>query len=148
MAGATHDDGFHEIQLNGKQLVFLFMAVTVVSVVIFLCGVLVGRGVRLDRPAAVDTLEAAGPSEAPPPPPVEGGGTFERACRPQRDHFVHQTTRERHSAGGEARTRGGARSSIGADQRAGGRSIGPGQSDGCGTAASAGQGRGGPRRAV
>ena len=32
----THDDGFHEIQLNGKQLVFLFMAATVVSVVIFL----------------------------------------------------------------------------------------------------------------
>jgi len=40
------DDGFREIQLNGKQLVFLFMAATVVSVVIFLCGVLVGRGVR------------------------------------------------------------------------------------------------------
>lgn len=43
------DDGFHEIQLNGKQLVFLFMAATVVSVVIFLCGVLVGRGVRAER---------------------------------------------------------------------------------------------------
>lgn len=42
----TTDDGFREIQLNGKQLVFLFMAATVVSVVIFLCGVLVGRGVR------------------------------------------------------------------------------------------------------
>jgi DedD protein len=40
------DQGFHEIHLNGKQLVFLFMAATVVSVVIFLCGVLVGRGVR------------------------------------------------------------------------------------------------------
>ena len=39
------DEGFHEIQLNGKQLVFLFMAATVVSVVIFLCGVMVGRGV-------------------------------------------------------------------------------------------------------
>ena len=48
MASTTTDDGFHEIQLNGKQLVFLFMAVTVVSVVIFLCGVLVGRGVRFD----------------------------------------------------------------------------------------------------
>lgn len=43
------DDGFHEIQLNGKQLVFLFMAATVVSVVIFLCGVLVGRGVRAEQ---------------------------------------------------------------------------------------------------
>jgi septal ring-binding cell division protein DamX len=52
------DEGFHEIQLNGKQLVFLFMAATVVSVVIFLCGVMVGRGVR-DR-----TLSAAAP-EAP-----------------------------------------------------------------------------------
>ena len=39
------DAGFHEIQLNGKQLVFLFMAATVVAVVIFLCGVMVGRGV-------------------------------------------------------------------------------------------------------
>ena len=49
MASHTQDDGFHEIQLNGKQLVFLFMAATVVSVVIFLCGVLVGRGVRAER---------------------------------------------------------------------------------------------------
>ena len=46
------DDGFHEIQLNGKQLVFLFMAATVVSVVIFLCGVLVGRGVRAEQAVA------------------------------------------------------------------------------------------------
>ena len=50
----THDDGFHEIQLNGKQLVFLFMAATVVSVVIFLCGVLVGRGVRAERTLLAD----------------------------------------------------------------------------------------------
>lgn len=49
MAAYTENDGFHEIQLNGKQLVFLFMAATVVSVVIFLCGVLVGRGVRAER---------------------------------------------------------------------------------------------------
>ena len=52
MASSTTDDGFHEIQLNGKQLVFLFMAATVVSVVIFLCGVLVGRGVRTERTVA------------------------------------------------------------------------------------------------
>ena len=31
----THDDGFHEIQLSGKQLVFLFMAASVVAGVIF-----------------------------------------------------------------------------------------------------------------
>ena len=54
MAHQTQDDGFHEIQLNGKQLVFLFMAATVVSVVIFLCGVLVGRGVRADRGGVAD----------------------------------------------------------------------------------------------
>ncbi len=68
--GATTDDGFHEIQLNGKQLVFLFMAVVVVSVVIFLCGVLVGRGVRPEA-AATDALTSAAPAaEVPAPPPV------------------------------------------------------------------------------
>jgi cell division protein FtsN len=61
MASPTSDDGFHEIQLNGKQLVFLFMAATVVSVVIFLCGVLVGRGVRAERTVA----QAAALNEAP-----------------------------------------------------------------------------------
>jgi len=43
------DEGLHEIQLNGKQLVFLFMTATVVAVVIFLCGVMVGRGVPAQR---------------------------------------------------------------------------------------------------
>src|SRR5438067_2254659 len=51
------DEGLHEIQLNGKQLVFLFMASTVVAVVIFLCGVMVGRGVRAQRPA--EAIEAS-----------------------------------------------------------------------------------------
>jgi len=65
----THDDGFHEIQLNGKQLVFLFMAATVVSVVIFLCGVLVGRGVQTEV-AAQDSPDDSivlsdGPMAAP-----------------------------------------------------------------------------------
>jgi DedD protein len=58
----SHDgaeDGFHEIQLSGKQLVFLFMATTVVSVVIFLCGVLVGRGVKGDTLSAADPLAAS-----------------------------------------------------------------------------------------
>lgn len=65
----THpaEDGFHEIQLTGKQLVFLFMATTVVAVVIFLCGVLVGRGVRAER--ALADASSASPqagTEAPP----------------------------------------------------------------------------------
>ena len=58
------DDGFHEIQLSGKQLVFLFMATTVVSVVIFLCGVLVGRGVKGDTVSAAEAA-AVSPSAAP-----------------------------------------------------------------------------------
>ncbi len=40
------DDGIHEISLNGKTLVFIFMATTVVLVVTFLLGVMVGRGAR------------------------------------------------------------------------------------------------------
>src|SRR5690349_1586041 len=62
------DEAFHEIQLSGKQLVFLFMATTIVAVVIFLCGVQVGRGVRIDRTAdATDSGAAATPAPAPVP---------------------------------------------------------------------------------
>jgi cell division septation protein DedD len=64
----SRDDGFHEIQLNGKQLVFLFMAATVVSVVIFLCGVLVGRGVRVERSAVVENASLSEPPSADPSP--------------------------------------------------------------------------------
>ena len=45
------DEGVHEIQLNGKQLVFLFMTGTVAAVVVFLCGVMVGRGIQAPRVA-------------------------------------------------------------------------------------------------
>ena len=72
MASTTQDDGFHEIQLNGKQLVFLFMAVTVVSVVIFLSGVLVGRGVRLDRGGPMtEVVDPSITGEEVAAPPVE-----------------------------------------------------------------------------
>lgn len=70
MAVQTQDDGFHEIQLNGKQLVFLFMAATVVSVVIFLCGVLVGRGVRAERAGGVDTAPLSPAAETVPQQPA------------------------------------------------------------------------------
>src|SRR5687768_5749991 len=72
------DEGFHEIQLNGKQLVFLFMAATVVSVVVFLLGVMVGRNVR--QPA-VELAAASADSAVDPTAPVESGaatGTTER----------------------------------------------------------------------
>jgi cell division septation protein DedD len=64
----TRDDAFREIQLNGKQLFFLFMAVTVVSVVIFLLGVLVGRQVRAERirMAENEALTTSPSADAPP----------------------------------------------------------------------------------
>ena len=104
------DDGFHEIQLNGKQLVFLGMATTLVSVVIFLCGVLVGRGVKpIDTvaqaagPQAFDTpvapapvaltavapgtiaIPAPAPSPAPPAPSAGKGAAAAAAAAPVED---------------------------------------------------------------
>ena len=58
------EQGVHEIQLSGKQLVFMFMAATVTAVVIFLCGVMVGRGVNTTR---VSAASAATPEPAVDP---------------------------------------------------------------------------------
>lgn len=84
------DESLREFQLNGKQLVFLFMASTIVAVVIFLCGVMVGRGVStaqastvadgvapLDDPTAGGSTlapvvaESGAPSDTPPEPAAE-----------------------------------------------------------------------------
>lgn len=67
----TQDDAFREIQLNGKQLVFMGMAVVVIAVAIFLMGVQVGRGVRGERGLAegADVVAAATTTEAEPPLP-------------------------------------------------------------------------------
>lgn len=101
------DEGFHEIQLNGKQLVFLFMAATVVSVVIFLCGVMVGRGVHTQQAAteakdfgsaAVEGSPPSGPSASardpapaprnpasqastPPPEPAEDSSYYDQLTK-------------------------------------------------------------------
>lgn len=89
MAQQIQDEGFHEIQLNGKQLVFLFMAATVVSVVIFLCGVLVGRGVRAQTGgvvdnAAVSTVAETTPTQtdAPTPAPAPAAGSDPTTAAP------------------------------------------------------------------
>jgi len=72
MADTTHrdaslsEDGFHEIQLSGKQLVFLFMSGATLAVLIFLCGVQVGRNAKGDRIALADASAAAA-TAAPPP---------------------------------------------------------------------------------
>jgi cell division septation protein DedD len=88
----VQDEGFHEIQLNGKQVVFLFMAATVVSVVIFLCGVLVGRGVRVERPAMADLGPVSAqaettptPSPQPAPPAAAPAGSDPRSAAPPPD---------------------------------------------------------------
>ncbi len=74
MADITHDaapvtdEGFHEIQLSGKQLVFLFMIAVVVLVATFLLGVQIGRSVKGDRSLDATTADAAtvtSPSPAP-----------------------------------------------------------------------------------
>jgi DedD protein len=77
------DESLREIQLNGKQLVFVFMAATVVAVVIFLSGVLVGRtapqGVALaasveDTPGVMGLATASGGALDPlvVPAPTDG----------------------------------------------------------------------------
>ena len=70
------DQNFHEIQLSGKQLVFLFISGVGVAVVIFLLGVSVGRGVRgvtlagagVDTGSPGDTVVATSPPSATPAP--------------------------------------------------------------------------------
>ena len=92
----VQDDAFHEIQLNGKQLVFLFMAATVVSVVIFLCGVLVGRGVRAERATMADASAAAAaepvpqqPEATPSRPPAGSDPTAAAAPPPAADDLSY-----------------------------------------------------------
>ena len=87
MAQHAQDEGFHEIQLNGKQLVFLFMAATVVSVVIFLCGVLVGRGVRSQTGIVADatpvsTVAETTPTQQAPPATAPATGSDPTAAAP------------------------------------------------------------------
>jgi cell division septation protein DedD len=91
VANHTQDDGFHEIQLNGKQLVFVFMAAALLSVVIFLLGVLVGRDVQRGRVVLAETDEQTSPAAADPgldparpvvPPTVPPGADPTRADPP------------------------------------------------------------------
>jgi cell division septation protein DedD len=103
------EDGFHEIQLSGKQLVFLFMATTVASVVIFLCGVLVGREAQAGRTAdpatdAALTTPAPAPatparSSSPAPAAVQSAGaaiaTAEPPSPPADDELTYPKRLER-----------------------------------------------------
>lgn len=69
------DEGFQEIQLTGKQVVFLFMATTVIAAGIFLAGVLVGRGVQAEKAtgggeATLLSAPQVVPESAPQAPPA------------------------------------------------------------------------------
>lgn len=78
----SDDQGFHEVQLSGKQLVFLFMSAVVVMVVVFLLGVNVGRGVR----GAVGDTEVSAQADAPTtkvPDDAVAGGEPAKPAQPE-----------------------------------------------------------------
>src|SRR3954462_14917099 len=80
------DEDFHEIQLNGKQLVFLFMAGTVAAGVIFLCGLMVGRNLHVPHlEAAAATPDGTRVDPTPPPEqPLPPARTPLQPTRPAR----------------------------------------------------------------
>ncbi|HWK11038.1 MAG TPA: SPOR domain-containing protein [Vicinamibacterales bacterium] len=111
MTELTHhdaEDGFHEIQLSGKQVVFAFMLTTAAAVFIFLLGVQVGRNAKtttradeaVEAPASASASATAGapatpqsstppvtsvPAAEPPAPASEGGDKLSYATRLQSD---------------------------------------------------------------
>jgi cell division septation protein DedD len=108
LASHTHDDAFREIQLNGKQLVFLFMMATVFSVVIFLCGVFVGRGVRAERAPLVADVAGSSAVTTPdvvtsqePPPTTAGSDPTVAAPPPAVDELSYFNRLEKPSASAE-----------------------------------------------
>src|SRR3990172_3336079 len=78
-----YDDGaYYEVQLNNKQLVFFFMAALAIAVVVFLCGVMVGRGVRDATLAVAQNDIAAGTL----PKSTTPARTATAAARPELDY--------------------------------------------------------------
>lgn len=67
----TTDDGFHEIQFSSKQLVFLFMAASVILIFVFLAGVLVGRDTTSKEPeVSIASDQSAGTQSTLPEDPT------------------------------------------------------------------------------
>lgn len=69
------DQNFHEIQLSGKQLIFLFMCAVVLTVVVFLFGVSVGRQVPATAAQEAETVSVPPPSAAAEPAGQPAGET-------------------------------------------------------------------------
>ena len=76
------EPGFREIQLNTKQVVFLFIAGLAVLVGIFLLGVQAGRGVSPER--AGETVQAADPAAD-----VTASGVMPPATSPKPDELKY-----------------------------------------------------------
>jgi cell division septation protein DedD len=76
------DQGFHEVQLSGKQLVFLFMSAVVVMVVVFLLGVNVGRGVR-SAVGDTEVLAQSDPSTPNGPDAAAAGSEPAKPAQPE-----------------------------------------------------------------
>jgi DedD protein len=82
------DENVHEFQLTAKQLVFVFMSAVVVLVVVFLCGVSVGRGVRGAAAPAAASADGGAPGDttvpatpAPGTPAASAGLTYHDALQ-------------------------------------------------------------------
>jgi cell division protein FtsN len=65
------DREFHEIQLSGKQLAFLFISLVALAVVTFLLGVAVGKGVRGDMSDAPMSASADTETVVPEEPTAQ-----------------------------------------------------------------------------
>ena len=76
------EPGFREVQLNTKQVVFLFIAGVAAMVGVFLLGVTVGRGVTSDRPA--EPVQAVDPAAD-----VKAGGAMPPATSPKPDELKY-----------------------------------------------------------
>ena len=139
------DEGFREIQLNGKQLIFLFMAVTVVLVVTFLFGVLTGRGVRQDAAATeiasgevAPDSGAAPPADSAPPPAPAGSSASPAPAAPATEELSYAERLLRDTPAEE-----NLKSSTASGGRRGTRSgrSGAGRREDAGAATSCGQGK-------
>ena len=85
------EPGFREIQLNTKQVVFLFIAGLAVLVGIFLLGVQAGRGVAPER--AGETVQATDPAAD-----VTTSGVMPPATSPKPDELKYHDELQKKSA--------------------------------------------------
>jgi len=87
------EPGFREIQLNTKQVVFLFIAGLAVLVGIFLLGVQAGRGVSPER--AGETVQAPDPAAD-----VTASGAMPPATSPKPDELKYHDELQKGAAKG------------------------------------------------